>query len=255
VVIGMAPFRFSRRWPRPPSRRHRRGAAQIGLWKAGPVIRASAARPLGSGARRRPRRFWVYLLIPLIICTWCVLALERNLSPLVLKIADVRAQAWAIQTISRVINEEIIPGLTYESLIRLERDNNGRIAFMQPDNLEINRVMAKAVAAIQSELRHSEEFVVMVPLNQALGTELFMNVGPRIPAYVTAVGTVSGELSEEFSEAGINQTRHVIYLDIRTQMHIVVPFVRSTSTVSTRLSLAQAVIVGDVPHTYVRIGP
>jgi sporulation protein YunB len=194
------------------------------------------------------------VLAPLILSLWAVVVVERNLAPLVIKVAEVRAKAWAIETIARVINEEIIPGLTYENLVRLERDTSGRIAFMQPDTLEINRVMAKAVASIQGELRHSEEFRVMVPLNQALGTELFINVGPRIPAYVTAVGTVQGDISEEFSEAGINQTRHVIYLQIRTQMSIVIPMVRSAAEVSTKLVLVQAVIVGDVPHTYVRIG-
>jgi len=199
-------------------------------------------------------RVWFWVAVPLLLSVWLLIAVETNLAPLVLRVADVRAQAWAIQTISRVINEDILPGLTYETLIRLERDTNGRIAFMQPDTLEINRVMAKAIGAIQDELRHSEEFVVMVPLNQALGTELFMNIGPRVPAYVTAVGTVTGSIAEEFTEAGINQTRHVVFLDLRTQMHIVVPFVRSTSEVSVRLSLAQAVIVGDVPHTYVRFG-
>ncbi len=169
-----------------------------------------------------------------------------------MKIAEDRAESWAIQTISRVVMEEIIPGIDYNNLIQLEKDTRGRVAFMQPNTLEIS-VMSRAVVAIQDELRQSEEFKVMVPLNQALGTELFMNVGPRVPATVTAVGTVEGSVSEEFAEAGINQTKHVIYLEIKAYMYIVVPFVRSTR-VSTRLALAQAIIVGDVPGTYVRIG-
>lgn len=229
------------------------------MWRPGPVPRRRPRRAwflfgrAGRRSGRRPRRSLLFLWAPLVLVIWLVVIVETNLAPMVLKIAEVRAEAWAVQSISRVINEEIIPGLTYDDLIRVERDANGRVAFMQPDTLEINRVMAQAVAAIQDHLRHSEEFKVMVPLNQALGTELFINVGPRIPAYVTALGTVDGDVSEEFTEAGINQTKHVIYLLIKTQMHIVVPFVRSTREISTRLPLIQAVIVGDVPHTYIRI--
>ncbi len=213
------------------------------------MYRSRSKRPKG-----RKTQWLLTLALPLALCMWLLIAAETNLAPIVMKIAEVRAESWAIQTISRVVMEEIIPGIDYNNLIQLEKDTRGRVAFMQPNTLEINRVMSRAVVAIQDELRQSEEFKVMVPLNQALGTELFMNVGPRVPATVTAVGTVEGSVSEEFAEAGINQTKHVIYLEIKAYMYIVVPFVRSTREVSTRLALAQAIIVGDVPGTYVRIG-
>jgi len=106
----------------------------------------------------------------------------------------------------------------------------------------------------RSDIGEIRDIKVQVPINQILGAELFLNIGPRVSAYVTAVGTVNATVGEEFQEAGINQTRHVVYIDIAFQMHIVVPFVHSTKEVHTRLPLAQAIIVGDVPNTYVRIG-
>ncbi|MDP2873471.1 MAG: sporulation protein YunB [Bacillota bacterium] len=206
-----------------------------------------------AGSSRRRRVPWA-LLIPLFFVLFILYSMETRLAPVVLKLAEVRAQGIATKTVSRVINEEILPTITYDSLVRIDKDNSGRVSVMQPNVLEINRILATAITAIQDDIGEIRDIKVQVPLNQILGAELFFNIGPRIPAYVTAVGTVKGTVTEEFQEAGINQTRHVVYIDIVFQMHIVVPFVRSTQEVHTRLPIAQAIIVGAVPNTYVRIG-
>jgi len=205
--------------------------------------------------RRRVHRAWFYVGIPLALCLYFFYLLETNLAPMVIKIAEVRAENWAVRIINEAINDQVISDLSYESLIKVERDSTGRVSFMQPNTAEINRVMAKAVSTVQDALREKEEFKILVPVNQVLGSEMYLSIGPRIPAYVTAVGSVSGSISEEFAEAGINQVRHVIYLEIRSQMHIVVPFIHSGKEVITRLPLTQAIIVGAVPGTYVRISP
>lgn len=194
------------------------------------------------------------VIIPLAVVLLLFYSMETRLAPLVLRYAEVRAQGIATKAVSRVINEEILPTITYDVLVRIDKDGAGRVSIMQPNIVEINRILATAVSAIQDELGQIRELKVQIPLNQVFGAELFLNIGPRIPAFVTAVGTVNGSIAEEFQEAGINQTRHVVYLDIAFQMHIVIPFVHSTKQIHTRLPIAQAVIVGGVPATYVRIG-
>lgn len=212
-------------------------------------------RRTGTPRRRGIRRVWLCFVLPLAVFLYLFYLLETNLAPMVMKTAEVRAENWAVEIIHQVVNEQVIADLSYESLIRVERDNNGHVALMQPNTSEINRVMAKAITMTQAALREREEFKILVPINQVFGAEMYLSVGPRVPAYVTAVGSVNGSISEEFSQAGINQVRHVIYLEIHTQMHIVVPFVRSGKEIVTRLPLTQAIIVGNVPQTYVRIGP
>lgn len=200
------------------------------------------------------RRVRLGIVLPLLFLLFIFYSMETRLAPLVLKFAEVRAQGIATKAITRVINEEVIPSISYESLVKIDKDSSGRVAVMQANMVEINRVLATAVSAIQDEIGQIREIKVQIPLNQVLGAELFLNIGPRITAYVTAVGTVQGTVTEDFQEAGINQTRHVVYIDIAFQMHIVVPFVRSTKEVHTRLPVAQAIIVGGVPGTYVKIG-
>ena len=53
---------------------------------------------------------------------------------------------------------------------------------------------------------------------------------------------------EAFEEAGINQTRHRIFLEIAASIQIVQPLLSSTITVKTDVPLAETIIIGNVPQ-------
>lgn len=57
-------------------------------------------------------------------------------------------------------------------------------------------------------------------------------------------------LKSEFSSAGINQTLHRIYLQIKCNVVILTPFSSVDESITSQVLLAEAVIVGDVPATY-----
>ena len=83
-----------------------------------------------------------------------------------------------------------------------------------------------------------------------LGSQLLANYGPRIKVSIYPLGTVRTSVFDKFEAAGINQTRHQIYLDIETQVQVVVPLVSSEVTVSTQVPITDTVIVGPVPSFY-----
>ena len=53
-----------------------------------------------------------------------------------------------------------------------------------------------------------------------------------------------------FESAGINQTRHRIYLEIKSKMGVVAPFVSKRVEVINEVNIAETVLIGDVPETY-----
>lgn len=64
------------------------------------------------------------------------------------------------------------------------------------------------------------------------------------------VGDVEAKLNSEFTESGINQTLHRIYLDVNTSINITTPFNVIGSSYETRVLLAESIIVGRVPDSY-----
>ena len=58
------------------------------------------------------------------------------------------------------------------------------------------------------------------------------------------------DLISEFTQAGVNQTLHRIYLNVDCSISILTPFDTVEETITNQVLLAEAVIVGDVPATY-----
>jgi sporulation protein YunB len=67
------------------------------------------------------------------------------------------------------------------------------------------------------------------------------------------VGTVRVKIIDNFESAGINQTRHSIYLSFDTNVRIVIPTKSGDALVATQVPLAETIIVGTVPTTYVSL--
>ena len=53
--------------------------------------------------------------------------------------------------------------------------------------------------------------------------------------------------------AAINQSKYQLYLNVKMDLDILVPWEHQTGTVGTNVLLAETVIVGKVPQTYVEV--
>ena len=78
-------------------------------------------------------------------------------------------------------------------------------------------------------------------------------VGPRLTVKITPVGTVNTDYKTEFLSSGINQTRHRIYIEIKSKMSVVAPFTNETVEVITNVNVAETVLIGNVPQTFYNI--
>jgi len=67
---------------------------------------------------------------------------------------------------------------------------------------------------------------------------------------MATVGNVETDLVSQFSQSGINQTLHRIYLNVNCTVTILTPFDTIEQSITNQVLIAEAVIVGDVPSTY-----
>ncbi|NMB41826.1 MAG: sporulation protein YunB [Firmicutes bacterium] len=197
------------------------------------------------------------LLSFLILCLLVFLlfkgfwSIEKSLRPAILSLAQVKAHALAVDAINKAIVEEVAHGVYYQDLISIKLDNEGRIAMAQINTVEINNLTAKTTIAAQNILKEIEKEPIKIPLGEVFGSYLVAAYGPKIPIKMLPAGRVSTTLLDSFEEAGINQVRHKIYLDVSTEMRIVVPFVSDNIEVQTTIPLADAIYPGEIPETIV----
>jgi sporulation protein YunB len=178
--------------------------------------------------------------------------IERNLKPTIKEIGEAKARQVATEAINDAVKHKIADSVNYQDLIFVQKDSQGRIVLMQPNIVRINQLVSDTTLYINNNLKELEKKEFSIPLGQVLGSQLLANYGPHINVKILPIGTVKTIVSDNFVEAGINQTRHRLYLNIESQVRVVVPLITSQIDVGTQVPVTDTIIVGQVPETYVR---
>ncbi len=178
---------------------------------------------------------------------------EHHLKPTLLAIAQARTTIIATQIINDVINEKVSQGIDPKKLLLVTLDNRGRVVLIQPNTMEFNKLAAETTIQVQKELKKLSSEKIYIPIGQALGSQLLASLGPKVVITIIPVGTVEVNVVDKFEQAGINQTRHLVYLAATTEIKVVVPMVSKKISVNTKVPITEYVVVGEVPNTYVQM--
>lgn len=211
-------------------------------------------------ARRRPRRLprgsvvsFVLLVFFFFLLIQGLMTFERKLRPAILAIAAIKANGLAVDAINEAILEKVAQGTLYQDLIDVEQNDEGRIVMAQINTMAVNRVVAEATMATRKALSDLGKKQVNIPLGEVMDNYLLATYGPDIPVRLVPFGRVNTEVIDSFEEAGINQTRHKIYLHIHTEVQIVIPFIAESVKVEAAVPVADAVYMGEVPDTVINL--
>ena len=194
-----------------------------------------------------------FFLIPLAVLAGLFILFTRNLSPILISMAEARARQLAVEAMNRAIAEVMDSSVTYTDLMRVSHDSSGRVSMLEANATLMNEIASAAALTAQSKLDTLADEGVGLPLFAALGIDLFSGAGPIIRVSITPVGAVSTRLVTSFESAGINQTRHEISLEASVVMRIVIPAGADSVSVSTYVPIAESIIVGSVPESYVSV--
>ena len=198
------------------------------------------------------------LLRRLILCALLLILLlmllERNLTRVVLTLASAKAEVLAVQTLNQAAEALITDGVSYDSLVRVTLGEDGSVRLLQANTAGMNSLASRASLTAQARLESLQDQTVSVPLGSALGIALLAGTGPRIQVHMLPVGAVVTAYETEFTSAGINQTRHRVLLTMRAQVQLVLPTGASGVEAVTQVAVAESIIVGQVPDSFVNVG-
>jgi sporulation protein YunB len=202
--------------------------------------------------RRGVSRLIVLIILLSVIALTAFWLTEIHLKPTILTIAETRATFIATHAINNVINEKLSKTIDPQSLVLVKYDSKGKVVLIQPNTMEFNKLAADTTIKVQEALQSISEEKIYIPVGQVFGSQLLASYGPKITVTIIPIGTVQVKVIDKFEQAGINQTRHMVYLVATTQVRIVIPLVSKSVQVNTQVPVAEYVIVGEVPSTYVQ---
>lgn len=217
-----------------------------------------SAGPWRLKLERRLRRglpTWVltWLVAAAVMCA-AVRLTECALRPVLAAAAryQVRSQVTAAveQWAARDLQER---GVDYSDFVTITRNEAGEITALSADMARLNLLRAELSAHLLERLEDSQ-LELTVPVGSLLPIEPTWARGPELHLRALALGTASAEFESEFTSAGINQTRHRLWLELSVPVTVLLPGGGEELTVDSRLCVAETVIVGQVPQTWFQTG-
>ena len=136
--------------------------------------------------------------------------------------------------------------------VTLEKDAEGGITAITADTAHINELSSRLLSEI-ARAADSETLHLSIPLGSLLGSDLLMGRGPQIPVEVLMLTSSFVRFENDLISTGINQSRHVITLIADVDIDILMPWETIQTTVETDVLIAETVLVGRVPDTYVHV--
>ena len=204
-----------------------------------------------SARRLRLRRALRILLLIALLGSVLYLLLEKSLTQVILNTAYAKAYAIAVETMNEAVRESLQSGAAYEDLITVRTDGAGRITMLAANTARMNELAVSVALRAQSALETRDSASIAVPLGAALKAPFFSSLGPRVTVRLSTVGSVSAAFATEFEACGINQTRHKVYLQLSASIRIVIPTGAKTTNVTANMLVAESIIVGKVPESFV----
>ena len=170
-----------------------------------------------------------------------------HLKPVLTSLATARVS----NTVNGIVNETIYSGgVDYDQLISFEKDNEGKITAVKSNMAEFNRLQSAIIDEVLEKLSEVTTKELSVPVGTLLGSPFLSGRGPLIRVRMQSVGSSSAHFENAFTSAGINQTKHQIYLVVDVYVSILLPGFSTTTKFSNTYSVAETVIVGSVPDNY-----
>lgn len=206
--------------------------------------------------RRRPpmqpqlkaKFFCFFLALSLIVL---LLVGTIHLRSILSSLAVTRVSNLVNQVVTEAVSDAVNSGeIQYTQLISLEKNDSGGVAALVSNMAEFNRLQAAIAQDILKRLGEMADIELKIPAGTLSGSAFLAGRGPELSVRMQSTGSCSTRFENAFSHAGINQTTHRILLCVDVSMSILLPGFRTGTEVSNSFSVAETVIVGEVPDTY-----
>ena len=171
-------------------------------------------------------------------------------TPVVKTVAEEKVRALTVSTVNAAVTSVLEDEPSFVDMVEYGHDANGDLNSIKINATSVNAVMQRSVQKTQNGLSDMISSGVNIPVGSVSGITFLSGKGPNLNVAVIPVGSVDARLRSEFSEIGINQTIHKIYLSLDSTIKIIIPGAGNTIKSSSEVLLVESVIIGKVPDTY-----
>ena len=201
------------------------------------------------------RRLKILLLLLLVLGTAGFLWFRSTYRDVIRELAQTQVKNTTSDLTNDAIAKQIADGVVqYDRIVYFEKDLDGRITALKTNIGEVNRLKTDILNIITDEILSLETTDIGIPLGSLLLPELFSGRGPKIPVQILAIRNSDANFVSFFTQAGINQTLHQVTMEVSIDVSVLVLGQTASFTMESQVVVAETVIVGQVPNTFLQTG-
>ena len=201
------------------------------------------------------RRILAILLLLTVLLTVAFFLLRSRYRDVIRDLAETQVKNATSDLTNDAIAKQIADGIIqYDRIVFFEKDLEGRITALKTNMSEINRLKTDILNIINDEILALDTSDIGIPMGSLFLPELLSGKGPVIPVHILSIRNSDAVFSSNFVQAGINQTLHQLIMVVSVDVAILVLGQTGSFTVTSEVVVAETVIVGDVPNTFLQTG-
>ena len=216
-----------------------------------PKRRFCSIGPTGTGERRGVRGLSLLILLAALILFLAGAAMFLKDISCQIAVSDA-SDIVTVQTNNAIAALMAEDDFQSGDFVSFEKNAAGEVTAIHSNMAKINllstRILDRVVGATENRT-----LTVYIPAGNLTGVSLLMGRGPSVPVRIIMLTSSRVELGDSVITAGINQTKHQICLNVIVDVDILIPWGTESTQVVTEVMIADTLVVGKVPDTYLNV--
>ena len=201
----------------------------------------------------RKAKFRIALASILLVVVGVFFYYFKIVCPIIITLSEEKVRSLSTQIISNSIAEVLTEeNFSYDDIVTITYDSNNDVKTIEVNSVNVNLVARYVTTLVQTEMNDLGEEGIDIALGTFTGIPFLFGVWPMISLQLVPVGTVTTLFKSDFSTAGINQTLHQLYFEIKANVGMVLPAMTTNFETSLDVILCEQVIVGKIPEIYLQ---
>lgn len=205
--------------------------------------------------RQKLQSLLQFAVLLLLVAFLCFLMVRSRYRDVIRELAETQVKNTTSDLTNDAIAKQIADGIIqYDRIVYFEKDLDGRITALKTNMSEVNRLKTDILNIINDEILALDTSDIGVPMGSLILPELLSGKGPAIPVHILSIRNSDATFLSNFVQAGINQTLHQLTMLVSVDVAVLVLGQTDSFTVGSEVVVAETVIVGAVPNTYLQTG-
>lgn len=200
--------------------------------------------------------------------------INKKVSPILIQYAETEMKRLSSLVINKAITKQMTEEIDFKNLFFVDKNSSGEINSIDFNSVIVNKVLSMCTSTVQLNLKYIEEgkldsidisedilttyknkknkdgIIFEIPSGIVFQNALLNNIGPKVPVRLHLVGNIESNIHTKISDYGINNALIEVFINIKVNEQVILPFVSKTITVENNIPVAIKIMSGKIPESY-----